>query len=132
MKILLGKSNIALRKCKGNDKNLNAEQLKQKGVIDRLIRYNEGFKFLTALRGSPPYFEEAKKYLFPMIRQLGPAALFCSFSSAETQWMYLLRVLGQLVDHKEYTDDKLENVNWKDRCRWIQSDPVMCAKHFDY
>ena len=40
-----------------------------------------------------------------MIRQLGPATLFCSFSSAETQWTYLLRILGQLVDHKEYADD---------------------------
>ena len=29
MKILLGKSTIALRKCKGNSRNLNARQLKQ-------------------------------------------------------------------------------------------------------
>ena len=43
MKILLGKSNIALRKCKGNNKNLNAHQLKQAGAIDRLIRFDEGF-----------------------------------------------------------------------------------------
>ena len=101
MRILLGKPNIALRKFKGNNKNLNAKQLKQAGAIDRLIRYDEGFRFLSALRGSPQYFEKAKKDLFAMIRQLGPATLFCSFSSAETQWAYLLRILGQLVDHKE-------------------------------
>ena len=68
--ILLGKSHIALRKCKGNNKNLSAEQLKQEGALDRLIRYDEGYKFLNALRGSPPYFEKTKKYLFAMIRQL--------------------------------------------------------------
>ena len=67
-----------------------------------------------------------------MIRQLGPASLFCSFSSAETQWMHLLRILGQLVDHKKYTDDELENLNWEEKCRLIQSDPVTCARHFDY
>ena len=67
MKTILGKSNIALRKYKGNNKNLNAHQLKQAGVIDRLIRFDEGFKFLRALRGSPPYFEKAKKDLFAMI-----------------------------------------------------------------
>ena len=38
--------------------------------------------FLNALRGSPPYLEKAKRDLFAMIRQLGSATLFCSFSSA--------------------------------------------------
>ena len=32
----------------------------------------------------------AKKHLFAMIRQLGPATFFCSFSSAETKWIHLL------------------------------------------
>jgi len=114
MSILLGKSQIALRKCKGNDRALTAGQLKQQ------------------LRGSPQYFEKAKKDIFAMIRQLGPATLFCSFSSAETQWIHLLRILGKLVDDKEYSDTELENLNWEEKSRLIQSDPVMCARHFDY
>ena len=100
LKILLGKSHVALRKCKGNDRNITAGQIKQQGALNRLIQHDEGYKFLNALRGSPPYFEKAKKDLFAMIRQLGPATLFCSFSSAETQWLHLIRILGQLVDHK--------------------------------
>ena len=69
-----------------------------------MIHHNEGFKFLRALRGSPPYFfKKAKKDIFAMIRQLGSATLFCSFSSAETQWIHLLRILGKLVDSKEYS-----------------------------
>ena len=67
-----------------------------------------------------------------MIRQLGPATLFCSFSSAETQWIHLLRILGKLVHDKEYSDIELENLNWEEKCRLIQSDPVTCARHFDY
>ena len=67
MKILLGKSNVALRKCK-NSKNdsLQAGNLKQEGALERLIHHDEGFKFLRALRGSPPYFEKAKKDLFAL------------------------------------------------------------------
>ena len=132
MKILLGKSQIALRKCKGNQTILTAGQLKQEGALERLIHLDEGYKFLRALRGSPPYFEKAKKDIFAMIRQLGPANLFCSFSSAETQWIHLLRILGKLVDDKDYTDDELENLNWEEKSRLIQSDPVTCARHFDY
>ena len=132
MKLLLGKSQVALRKCKGNNKSLSAAQLKHEGAIEKLIHHDEGFQFLRALRGSPPYFEKAKKDLFAMIRQLGPASLFCSFSSAETQWIHLLRILGQLVDNKMYSNTELENMNWDEKCRLIQSDPVTCARHFDY
>ncbi len=89
MKILLGKSQIALRKCKGNSGSITAGQLKHQGCLESLI-HHDGYKFLRALRGSPPYFEKAKKDLFAMIRQLGPATLFCSFSSAETKWIHLL------------------------------------------
>jgi len=63
------------------------------------------------LNGSPPYFEKAKKDFFAMIRHLGPATLFCSFSSAETQLVHLLRILGQLVDNTTYTDEQKENFN---------------------
>jgi len=61
MKILLGKSQMALRKCKGNNRFLTAGQLKQPGTLERLVHLDEGYKFLRALRGSPPYFEKAKK-----------------------------------------------------------------------
>jgi hypothetical protein len=71
MKILLGKSQVALRKCKINDPTITAGQIKTQGTLENLIKFDEGYKFLRALRGSPPYFEKAKKDLFAMIRQLG-------------------------------------------------------------
>ena len=129
MKILLGQSQVALRKCKGNNRSIKAGELKQTGALEKLVCHDEGFKFLRALRGSPPYFEKAKKDIFAMIRQLGPASLFCSFSSAETQWTHLLRILGKLVNNKEYTDTELHNLNWEGKCKLIQSDP---ARHFDF
>ena len=38
----------------------------------------------------------------------------------------------KLVDDKDYSDIELENLNWEGKCRLIQSDPVTCARHFDY
>ncbi|CAB4003438.1 ATP-dependent DNA helicase PIF1 [Paramuricea clavata] len=132
MKLLLGQSQLAIRKCKMGNRTLTAGELKTPEGLTNLICHDEGYKFLRALRGSPPYFEKAKKDLFAMIRQLGPASLFCSFSSAETKWNHLLRILGKLVDHKDYSDEQLDNLNWDEKCRLIQSDPVTCARHFDY
>ena len=46
--------------------------------------------------------------------------------------MHLLKILGKLVDQRDYTDEELENLNWEGKCRLIQSDPVTCARHFDF
>ena len=43
-----------------------------------------------------------------------------------------MRILGKLVDSKEYTDNELENLNLEEKSRLIHSDPVTCATHFDY
>ena len=94
-KILLGKSQIALKKGKSNTTALNAGVLKQQGAVERLTHLDEGFKFLRA-----------KRDLFAMVRQLGPATFFCSFSSAET---HLLKTLGKLLDNKDYCDSELFN-----------------------
>ena len=46
MKILLGKSQVALRKCKGNNRNLTSGHSKQEGVLERLVHLDEGYNFL--------------------------------------------------------------------------------------
>ena len=33
---------------------------------------------------------------------------------------------------KNYSNNELENLNWDEKCRLIQSDTVTCARHFDY
>ena len=59
MKLLLGQSQVALRKCKLGNKTLSAGQLKTQKGLESLICHDEGYKFLRALRGSPPYFEKS-------------------------------------------------------------------------
>ena len=132
MKFLIGQSQIALRKNKMGNRTLTAGVLKTTEGLQSLINHDDGFRFLKTLRGSPPYFEKAKKDLFAMIRQLGAASLFCSFSSAETKWNHLLRILGKLIDHKDYSDEELDNLTWEEKSRLIQSDPVTCARYFDF
>ena len=132
MKLLIGQSQIAVRKNKLGRRTLTAGQLKTQECLQSLINHDDGFRFLKTLRGSPPYFEKAKRDLFAMIRQLGPASLFCRFSSPETKWNHLLRILGKLIDHQNYSDYELNNLTWEEKCGLIQSDPVTCTRHFDF
>ncbi|VDH97073.1 Hypothetical predicted protein [Mytilus galloprovincialis] len=85
-----------------------------------------------SLRNSPVYLEKRKKDLFAMIRQLGLPTWFGSLSSADTNWKDLLRILGKLNDGKEYTDNELEEMDWNQKSKLVQKDPVTCSRYFDY
>ena len=111
---------------------LTAGVLKTTEGLPSLINHDDCFTFLKTLRGSPPYFEKAKKDLFALIWLLGAASLFCSFSSAETKWNNFSRTLGKLIDNKDYGDQELNNLTWEEKCRLIQSHPVTWARHFDF
>ena len=36
--------------------------------------------------------------------------------------LYLLLIIRELIDYKPYTDNELQNLNWKEKCRLIQID----------
>ena len=132
MKLLTSRTNLALRQHKTHDMAITAGTLRDTTAVKNIILHDQGYQFLSTLRGSPPYFQRAKKDLFAMIRQLGPATFFISLSAAETKWTHLLKILGQTVDKVEYSDDDIKNMTWETRCRLIQSDPITCARHFDF
>lgn len=92
---------------------------------------NKGTDCYTQFKDHLPTLKRQRK-IFVMIQRSGPATLFCSFSAAETKWIHLLKMLGKLVDTKDYTNEQLENMTLEDNCRLIQSDPVTCACQFDY
>jgi hypothetical protein len=58
-----------------------------------------------------------------MIRQLGLPTWFGSFSSADTKWIDLLRILGKLNDGKDYSDDDIEAMDWQKKTSLVQKDP---------
>ena len=132
MKLLTGRTQLALRQHKTADMTISAGTLKNPEAIKKIIQHDQGYQFLATLRGSPPYFKKAKQDLFAMIRQLGPATFFISLSAAETKWIHLLRILGKTVDGVDYSDEDLQTMGWDHQCRLIQSDPITCARHFDY
>jgi hypothetical protein len=118
-----------LRKCK----TYTAGDLKSESSVNKLINLDEGFRVFRNLRGSPPYFERCKKDLFGMIRQLGNPTWFCSFSAAETRWIHLIKILGRLIDNKDYMDDEIKEMTWQKKAELIQKkDPVTCAQNFEH
>ena len=132
MKQLLDKAQIAIRKCRTKGEKFTAAVAKNTSRLQDFIHKDKAYKILNTIRGSPPYFQKANKDLMAMIRTLGPATFFISCSAAETRWKHLLKILIQLVDKKDASDEDIEQLTWPDICRLIQSDPITCARQFDY
>jgi hypothetical protein len=121
-----------MRKCKLKGRKVTVQDVLSDDSVNQILKLNEGYKVLRTLRGSPPYWERAKKDIFAMIRQLGIPTWFCSFSSAEIKWLPLLHCLGILTDKKDYSQTGLLNMPWATKCRLIRSDPVTCSRYFDH
>ena len=132
MQRITSQISVAVRKHKNGGKVFTAGQLRDPGSIDRLIQFDDGYRVLKELRASPPYWEKAGRDLLAMIRQLGPATIFLSLSAAETHWTHLLKILSKVVDSVDLTDEQCTQLTWSEKCRLISSDPVTCARHFDY
>ena len=130
MNQILDKIQICMRKGKGPD--LNAGVLKDPANVNKFLFKDDGFRFMNTLRGSPPYFQKLQKDLFAMIRQLGAANLFLSFSAAETKWNHLLKILSLVGDGKTLTDDEIDQLNWNEKSRLIRQEPVVCAMQFNH
>ena len=107
-----GSASLSLGKCKTKGKTFTGGDLKSESSVNRLINL-DGFRVLRNLCGSLPYFERCKKDLFAMIRQRGNPTLFCSFAAAETRWIHLIKILGRLIDNKDYTDDEVGQMSWQ-------------------
>ena len=73
-----------MRRNKTNGKVYTAKDVRNPQVVEKMVKLDEGYKIFRTLRGSPPYWENAKRDLFSMIRHLGIPALFITLSAAET------------------------------------------------
>lgn len=100
--------------------------------IQNLCRLDEGFRIFRDVRLSPPYWEQAKKDIFALIRQLGIPTWFTSFSAAETHWVHLLQILGQTVDKKQYFTEEVVEFNFFKKADLLRKESVNCARHFDH
>lgn len=92
---------------------------------------DNGFFQYRQLRNSPQYLQNKKKELFAMVRQMGIPTFFISLSCADTHWVGLIQSLGRIVDHKEYSEEQINSMNYLEKCRLINSDPVTCCRFFD-
>ena len=121
---------MALRKGGGKTslREASPQMLLDSDSIGKILRNNEGYKFLRGICGTPPYWMSVQKDLFAMIRQLLIPTFFASFSSANLRWPDMLSSLLRI----EGKQTPLADLDWSDKCGLVRRNPVTAARMFDH
>lgn len=121
---------VALRKGKGGQRSqrISRSMLKDEESLKQLLQFDDGFRFLKPLRGTPAFWMSVQKDVLACVRQLGIPTWFCSFSSADLRWQNLLTSILK----QEGRTQMAEDLEWADRCQLLRGNPLTAARMFDY
>lgn len=121
--------NTVLRKSELSS-NITAAQALDKSYIKSMVDSDNAYRFMSGITGSPAYWEKQKKNVLAMVRQFGIFTFFITLTAAETHWSELLRILKKTVDGEDDAD--VSELDWIEKSRLIQSDPITCALYFNH
>ncbi|XP_006815908.1 uncharacterized protein LOC102803256, partial [Saccoglossus kowalevskii] len=108
---------------------VTSKVLTNRDKLIEIIKNDEGYKFMTPIRGTPPYWQATQKDIFAMIRQLGIPTWFCSFSSADLRWKEIVEtILHEQGDYSTSAND----LDWSQKCEILRQNPVTAARMFDH
>lgn len=122
--------NIALKEVLGH--SLTASQVRSnKQILQNLISQDQAYLFLRQIPGSAPYWQKFMYEVVGMVKQLGMPMWFMTLSCADLRWPELFQIIGR-VNGKNMTDEEVDALSYDERCRLLNLNPVLVAKHFQY
>ncbi|XP_074656877.1 uncharacterized protein LOC141910064 [Tubulanus polymorphus] len=122
---------IALRKgVKDSTRQFHVglDSLRNLKDVNDIFKYNDGYKFLKPIRGTPPFWQAAQKDLLAMVRQLGVPTFFVSFSAAEMRWNEHLEAIMRI----DGCNKPVSELSWSEKCGILRRNPVTAARMFDH
>ncbi|XP_056598318.1 uncharacterized protein LOC130416992 [Triplophysa dalaica] len=125
-------SNVSIALRKGyhtdNKTKITPEKLTNKESLQKILNFDQGYKFLKPIRGSPSFWSSCQRDLFAILRQQGLPSFFASFSSADLRWPELM----QTIARQEGCETPIDELDWSERCGMLKRNPVIAARMFDH
>ena len=111
--------------------NVTRAQITNKNFVDGLIEKN--LAFMKSIPNSALYWQQRKRDLFAMVRQLGKPTIFLTMSTSEMTDPRLQKVLYKLSDESNKIDltDPMEQLTVAQRATLASEDPVTCCLFFN-
>ena len=122
--------NIDLKKVHGQ--SVAASQVgSNTQILQNLISQDQAYLFLRQIPGSPPYWQEFMCEVVAMVKQLSIPTWFLTLSCADLRWPELFQIIARTYG-KNMTNEEVEALSYDERCRLLNLNPVIVAKHLQY
>ena len=99
--------------------------------FQNLIFSDQAYLFVKNIPGSPSYWKRFMYEVIAMIKQLGPPSWWMTLSCADLRWNEIYKILSKLKG-REMTDDEIAAMSNDEKCKMLNSNPVVVAKHFQF
>ena len=86
---------------------------------------------MNTIKGTPAYWRKFLYEVLAMVKQLGLSTFFTTLSCADLRWNELISVTAKL-NGENLEEDDINNMDFFDRCRYLNLNPVTLAQHFQY
>ena len=83
------------------------------------------------IEGIPAYWKKFFFEVLAMVKQLGLPTFFMTLSCADLRWDELISITASLKG-ENLRDKDIQNMDFFTRCSYLNLNPVLLAKHFQY
>ena len=122
--------NIALKKVHGQF--VTASQIRSNvQTLQNLICKDQAYLFLRQIPGTPPYWQRFMYEVVAMVKQLGIPTWFMTLSCADLRWPEVFQIISR-IQGKDITDEEVDALSYDEKCKMLNLNPVIVAKHFQF
>ena len=100
-------------------------------TIKSFIARDEEFNFMNPIKGTSVYWKRLLFEVLAMVKQLDLPSYFMTLSCADLRWNELVSIISKL-NGGNLTDEKINNITCFELCNYLNSNPVLLARHFQY
>ena len=123
--------NIAMKKVSTNQLTAGMLSANFKDTVKSFIAKDEGYSFMNTVKGTPAYWQRFLFEVLAMVKQLGLPTFFLTLSCADLRWNELVSIISKL-NGLNLSEEDIEALSYFDRCKILNSNPVLLARHFQY
>ena len=100
-------------------------------TLQNLICKDQAYLFLRQIPGTPPYWQRFMYEVVAMVKQLGITTCFMTLSCADLRWPELFQIISR-IQGKDITDEEVDALSYDEKCKMLNLNPVIAAKHFQF
>ena len=116
--------NIAMKKMCTNQVTAGMLSNNFTDTVKSFIAKDEGYSFMTPIKGTPAYWKKFLSEVLAMVKQLGLPTFFMTLSCADLRWNELISIISKLKGER-LSEEQINNMSYFERCSYLNLNPVL-------